>query len=285
MRKSILSVHEGPASLAPSRASFDGAPLPSSASPRSHRVSIAFSDVTALMACKRGKPILLLLPLAALVFSQGCYAPRMARPPRMVHRQTVVQPVPWQLQVGMTQSQVRSGLGAPTVNMRQGIFATWRYDTTPGPHQPVRETVIHFKRGRVVSYVWDQPVQGHGRPVLRQPARRDHGEHHQTPPATQRRPRDNRRDADRDGHGHDRRGDDRDHDNRGTHGNGHGANSNQGHGGGQASHHDNSRGNQNAHRAVDKGRAGDVCQTKHDCKAGHKCVAGRDKVKRCQGKN
>ena len=47
------AVHEDPAALAPARQSFVGTPLPSSASPRSHRVGIAGSDVTKLMGRER----------------------------------------------------------------------------------------------------------------------------------------------------------------------------------------------------------------------------------------
>ena len=53
MHKISLSIHEGPAALAPARQSLVGAPRPSSASPRSHRVGNAMSNVTALMGRQR----------------------------------------------------------------------------------------------------------------------------------------------------------------------------------------------------------------------------------------
>ena len=48
-----VSVHEGSAGLAPARQSLVEAPPPSSASPRSHRVNIAFSDVTDIISCEQ----------------------------------------------------------------------------------------------------------------------------------------------------------------------------------------------------------------------------------------
>ena len=57
-QKNIVNVHQGPAALAPSRASLDGVPLPSSASPRSHRGGVVVSDVTDRMGCERGQNIL-----------------------------------------------------------------------------------------------------------------------------------------------------------------------------------------------------------------------------------